>query len=139
MSTTAYKGRDALIKISADGGSTFSTVGGVRTNALTINNEPVDVTNAGSNGFREHLADGGVQSVSMSCDGLVVDNTAFETMMTQAKDRTLVRYKFEFATGGIIAAPFVVTSIQLTGTYNDAQSFSAQLESSGSVSITAPT
>lgn len=139
MSTTAYKGRDALIKVSADGGSTFTTVGGVRTNGLTINNEPVDVTNAGSAGFREHLADGGIQSVSLSCDGIVVDNAAFETMLTQAKDRTKVRYKFEFATSGSIAAEFVVTSVQLTGTYNDAQTFSAQLESSGAVTITLPT
>ncbi len=139
MSTTAYKGRDALIKVSADGGSTFTTVGGVRTNGLTLNNEPVDITNAGSNGFREHLADGGIQSVSMSCDGVVVDNTAFETMLTQAKDRTKVRYQFAFANSGVIAAEFVITSIQMTGAYNDAQTFSASLESTGAVTITLPT
>lgn len=139
MSTTAYKGRDALIKVSADGGSTFTTVGGVRTNGLTLNNEPLDITNAGSAGFREHLADGGIQSVSMSCDGVVVDNTAFETMLTQAKDRTKIRYRFEFGATGAIVAEFVITSIQLTGTYNDAQTFSASLESTGTVTVTVPT
>lgn len=138
MATTAFRGRDALIKVSADGGSTYTLVGGVRTNNLTLNNEPVDITNAGSGGFREYLADGGVQSCSMSVDGLVVDNAAFETMLTQAKDRTIVRYQFEFASTGKITGGFVVSNLQLTGAHNDAQTFSCSLESSGSVSITLP-
>lgn len=137
--TTAYKGRDALVKISSDGGSSFTTVAGVRTNGVTINNEPVDVTNAGSGGFREYLADGGVQSVSMNVDGVVVDNTAFETMLTQAKDRTKVYYQFAFANLGTITSKFVITSIQLTGSYNEAQTFTAQVESSGPLAITLPT
>ena len=137
--TTAYKGRDALAKISSNGGSTFTTVAGIRTNGVTINNEPVDVTNAGSGGFREYLADGGVQSISMNVDGVVVDDTAFETMLTQAKDRTKVFYQFAFANAGSIKAKFVITSIQITGSYNEAQTFSAQIESSGPLTITLPT
>lgn len=139
MPTTAYRGRDALIKVSTDGGSTHTLVGGVRTNNLTLNNEPVDITNAGSSGFREYLADGGVQSCSMSVDGLVVDNAAFETMLTQAKDRTIIRYRFEFGNAGVISGGFVVSNLQLTGAHNDAQTFSCSLESSGQVSITLPT
>lgn len=137
--TTAYKGRDALIKISANGGSTFTTVGGVRTNGATINNEPVDITNADSAGFRELLPDGGVQSMSMNVDGIVVDATAFEDMVDQAKDRTLVYYQFGFANGGSVKALFAISSFQVTGTYNEAQTFTAQMESSGALTITAPT
>lgn len=137
--TTAYKGRDMALKISANGGSTFTTVAGVRSTGATINNEPVDVTNMGSGGFREYLADGGVQSISMNVDGVVVDDSAFETMLTQAKDRTKVHYQFAFAGTGVITAKFVITSVQVTGSYNEAQTFSAQIESSGPLSITTPT
>lgn len=137
--TTAYKGRDMALKNSANGGSTFVTVAGVRSTGATINNEPVDVTNMGSGGFREYLADGGVQSVSMNVDGVVVDDAAFNVMLTQAEDRTKVYYQFAFSGGGEITAKFVITSIQLTGTYNEAQTFSAQLESSGPLAVTLPT
>lgn len=137
--TDAYKGRDALIQISANGGSTFTTVGGVRTNGATINNEPVDITNADSAGFRELLPDGGVQSMSMNVEGIVVDNNAFEDMLDQAKDRTLVYYQFGFGNGGKVKALFAIGSFQVTGEYNGAQTFSAQMESSGPLTITPPT
>jgi len=137
--TTAYKGRDMALKISANGGSTFTTVAGVRSTGATINNEPVDVTNMGSGGFREYLADGGVQSVSMNVDGVVVDDTAFNTMLTQAEDRTKVYYQFAFSNAGSVTAKFVITSIQLTGTFNEAQTFSAQVESSGPLAVVTPT
>lgn len=139
MPTTAYKGRDALIQISTNGGSTFTTMGGVRTTGLTINNEPVDITNADSSGFRELMPDAGVQSVDLSLDGVVVDNTAFETAITQADDRTLVWYKFTYANAGIVSSKFAISSLQLTGEYNGTQTFSMSLQSSGTVTITAPT
>ena len=139
MATTAHRGRDSLIKVSIDGGSVFATVGGVRTNNLTINNEPVDVTNADSAGFREYLADGGVQSIDMSVDGVVVDAVAFQTMLTQAKDRTKLTYRFDFGNGGKILSKFVINSIQLTGAHNDAQTFSASMASDGAPTITLPT
>lgn len=139
MPTVGFKGRDALLKVSADGGSTFNTVAGIKTNGVTINNEPVDITNAGSGGFKEWLPDGGVQSVSINADGVVNDAAAFKTMLAQAFDRTSVRYKVEFAGSGVIAAEFVLTSFQVTGTYNDAQTFSAQMESDGTVTLTDPT
>lgn len=136
--TTGFKGRDALLKISADGGSTFSTIGGVKTNSATINNEPVDITNAGSAGWKEWLADGGVQSVSMSVDGVTNDATAFKAMMSQAADRTKIRYKMEFAGSGVISGEFVITQFVFNGAFNDAQAFSASLESSGVCTVDPP-
>jgi predicted secreted protein len=136
--STAYKGRSAALLVSANGGSTFTTVGGVRTNNMTFNNNPVDITSVSSGGFQEMLADGGNQSVSISIDGIVIDNTPFETMLTQADDRTLIWYKVEFASGGVLTARFVVSSLQIGAPYNDAQTFSASLESSGTITFTVP-
>ena len=139
MPTNAFKGRLALLKVSSDGGSTYATIGGVKTTGAAINNEPVDITNAGSGGWKEWLADGGVQSVSMNVDGGINDAEAFQTMMTQAADRTKVRYKMEFAGTGIISGEFVITTFNINGAFNDAQAFSASLESSGVCTVDPPT
>lgn len=136
--STAYTGRSAALGISADGGSTFTTIGGVRANNVTLNNNPVDITHVSSGGFQEMLPDGGSQSVSISVDGVVIDNTPFETMLTQADDRTLIRYKVTFANAGVLEAAFAITSLQLGAPYNDAQTFSASLESSGTIIFTVP-
>ena len=101
MATTAHRGRDALMKVSIDGGSVFATVGGIRTNNFTINNEPVDITNADSAGFRELLADGGVLAEhryvrrrrGCRCRRI-------QTMLTQTKDRTKLTYQINFGNGG---------------------------------------
>lgn len=137
--STAYAGRAAALSNSANGGSTFLVVGGVRTSSVTLNNNPVDITNVGSGGFQEMLANGGNQALSISLDGVVLDNTPFETMLTQAKDRTIIRYRLAFASGGVIEAPFVIASVAITGAHNDAQTFSATLESSGTIIFTVPT
>lgn len=134
--TTAFKGRSATLSISANGGSTFTTIGGVRTTGLTINNNPVDITNDGSGGFRELLADGGTQEFNIDIDGVVADDTAFQSMEAVADDRTLVWFKFVYASGGIVTALFAVSSYKITGTYNDAQTFTASLMSSGTVTFT---
>jgi len=137
--TLAFKGRSAALQISSNGGSTFTTIGGVRTNGITLNNNPVDITNVDSNGFQELLADGGVQSLSISLDGIVVDNTPFETMQTQADDRTLIWYRLSFATNGVISARFAVASLQIGAPYDGAQTFSATLSSSGAITFTPST
>lgn len=136
--TTAYKGRSATFQISANGGSTFTTIGGVRTTNVSINNNPVDITNVSSGGFQEMLPDGGTQAVEISLDGIVVDDTAFETFQAAIDDRTLVWYKFSFASGGIITSKFAVNTFQIGAAHDGAQTFQATLSSSGVVSTLTP-
>jgi len=137
--TTAYKGRSGTLQISANGGSTFTTIGGVRTKTVAVNNNPVDITNDGSNGFREMLADGGTQGVDISFDGVVVNDTAYETLLSQAHDRTAIYWKFNFADAGVITAKFVVGSISYGAAHDNAQTFSISAMSSGTVTFTEPT
>lgn len=137
--TTAYKGRAAVWAISANGGSTFTVIGGVRVTNMTINNNPVDITNVLSDGFREMLPDGGTQSVDVSLEGVVVDDAAFQTFLAQAHDRTLVYHRFSFADAGVILAKFAVNSHQYGAPHDGAQTFSSSLGSSGTVSFTEPT
>lgn len=137
--TTAYKGRSGPLQISANGGSTFSTIGGARANDVTINNNPVDITNVSSGGFQELLADGGTQSVSISLSGVVSSDAQFKTLQATADDRTLVWYKFTFGAAGVITSKFAVSNLQLGLPHDGAQTFSCQLMSSGTVTITPDT
>ena len=72
----AQKGQSMLMKV-GNGGSpeTFTTIGGLRSTSLTVNNESVDVTNKDSSGKRTFLAAAGVQSISVAGSGVFTDAT----------------------------------------------------------------
>lgn len=137
--TTAYKGRSGILQISTNGGSTFTTIGGARTTNGTINNNPVDITNVSSAGFRELLADGGIQSVDVTVDGVVANDASLKALQACADDRTLVYFKFTWGATGSIVGQFACASLGLNMDNADAQKFTAQLQSSGTVAITPDT
>ena len=64
----AQKGSAMLMKV-GNGGSpeTFTTIAGLRSTSLTINNESVDVTNKDSSGKRTMLAAAGVHASGQAC------------------------------------------------------------------------
>lgn len=134
--TTAYKGRLGILQISTNGGSTFTTIGGAKTSNLTINNNPVDITNVSSGGFRELLPDAGAQSVDVTVDGVVASDTALKALQACADDRTLVYFKIPFGAAGSIVGAFACASLAVNNDNVDAQKFTAQLQSSGTVNIT---
>ena len=62
----AQKGSALLLKIGADASAaaasdTYTTVGGLRSTSITLNQESVDITNKDSANARELLADAGVE------------------------------------------------------------------------------
>lgn len=134
--TTEYEGRDAILKTSANGGSTFTVVGGARTSNVTINNAPVDVTNVSSGGWRKLLAGAGTKSVDMSVDGVVSDDSAFQALQTQANDNTSVYMKIDYAGSGSIVGTFVVNNLVLNNSHDNAQMFTCSIQSSGPVTWT---
>ena len=54
-----------LLKINTTG-STYVTVGGLRSTSISLNDEAVDITTKDSAGVRNLLARGGVHYISMS-------------------------------------------------------------------------
>lgn len=137
--TTAYKGRSATMQISANGGSTFTTIGGVRTTSLKINNNPVDITNVSSGGFREVLADGGTQQFDIDVDGILVDDTAWEALEAVVDDRTLVWFKLSFGNAGVVTSKFAASAFSIGAPHDGAQTFTCSLMSSGTVTFTPTT
>ena len=70
----AQKGSAMLMKVGNAGSpETFTTIAGLRSTSLTVNNESVDVTNKDSSNNRTLLAEAGVQSISVSGSGVFTD------------------------------------------------------------------
>lgn len=131
--TTAYRGRDALLKVSTTGGSTFQIVGGCRTTNSTYNNNPVDISNALSQGYTEFMPDAGNKEMQVTLDGVITNDAMQIILETSARDRTLLAYQINYSGAGIFQGLFAISTFGITGVYNQAQTFTATLVSSGQI------
>lgn len=133
----AQTGRTALVKLDNTGGGSYQTVGGVRTRALKINSEAVDVTNSDStNQWRELLAAAGVKSVEISASGVFTDDTYINQVVAYAKDCTIRNWQFIHSAIGTFQGAFQVTDFELGAEYNGAVTFSFTLQSAGEITFT---
>jgi TP901-1 family phage major tail protein len=133
---SAQKGRLVLIKVSAGGTpDVFSTVGGLRTKSLTVNNEQVDITESDTAPWRQLLGDAGLRSVSMSGTGVFKDDSAFNRVEDLSFTGALEDYQLVFGNGDYIQGQFQVASLQWAGDHDKEQQYDVTLESGGVVSM----
>jgi TP901-1 family phage major tail protein len=120
-----------------NGGSpeTFTTIGGLRSTSLTINNESVDVTNKDSSNNRTMLAAAGVQSISVSGSGVFTDAASETTIKTNVLADTIDNYQFLVPDFGTFTGGFQVTSVEYAGEFNGEVTYSMSFESSGSITF----
>ena len=132
---TAKPGRQLLLKVSTGPSPTiFVTVGGLRNVQLNVNNNPVDITNAASNGFREWLGNGGVQSLSVSCDGIFdATSQGSDLLVAAAINRASIQVQVISGHGDQFVTDAVVNGFGRSGPVEGVETFSCQLESSGTV------
>ena len=132
----AQKGAALLLKINTTG-STYVTVGGLRSTSITLNDEAVDVTNKDSSGNRELLADGGIHSMSVSGSGVFTD-AATETTLKDAMNATAFKnFQILVPDFGTYTGAFMVASLEYAGEYNGEVTYSVTLESSGAITFSA--
>lgn len=136
----AQKGSALLIKIGADNtaaanADTYTTVGGLRSTSISHNEEAVDVTNKDSAGIRELLANGGVQSVSVSGSGVFTDATSETTLKTAFGASAFSNYEIVIPDFGTYQGKFMIASLEYAGEYNGEVTYSVTLESSGTISF----
>lgn len=131
---TKYAGKDFLLKIS-DGASpdTYTTLAGLRSNSLSINNEQIDVTDKDDSRWRK-LIEGGVRSISLSGSGLLQNATAHSTLVGFAKNGTIFSAQCAFA-NMTMTGRFQISSFEVSGEYTDAQQYSVTLESADDIAI----
>lgn len=127
----AAKGRLLLLSV-FDGVSDFDAVMHCRQNDVTVNNEAVDITTkASTGGWRELLQGAGIQSMSMTAEGVHYNEPA--QVRLAAIGQAITDYFIENGVGEKWAGPFQLTTYQRSGAYNDAESFNVTLESAGRV------
>lgn len=139
------KGRLMLIKI-GDGATpteAFTTLCGLRSKTLTINNAEVDVTSAdcttpGGPLWTEVMD--GAKRVSVSGNGYFKDETAEATLTTLAlADTPMGNFQIIVPDFGTFEGEFMVSSVEFGGEQEDGVTYSLSLASSGEVTFTPAT
>lgn len=103
---------------------------GARTKSLTINNEAIDVTTDDDEGFRTLMETPALKSIDMSIEGVTKD---MDIIAKAAAGTTLIEtYRMDFVEfGTYIEGEFRLNNVQLGATYNDAVTFTAEVQSTG--------
>ena len=142
----AQKGKDVLMKINTSG-STFVTIGGLRSTSITLNDEAVDITNKSSKGTRTLLAGAGVNSISISGSGVFTDTTEEQLVRTTfaaqqntsdgSTGQTPAFKNFQFIVPdlGTYTGAFMIASIEYAGEFNCAATYSMTFESAGYITF----
>lgn len=134
----ASGGKNILIKDDSDGAGNFITLGGMRTKALTINRESIDVTDSDSvQLFRELLEGGGVASLSLSGGGVFKASAGEKRCVGRVIAGTIVEHQFVYPGLGTFEGLFQTTQAQLNGEYNGEAQFQLSFESAGVIAFTA--
>lgn len=131
----AQKGSAVLIKIAVSG--TQTTVGGLRSSSITLNDEMVDITNKDSSNNRTLLPQGGIQSMSISGSGVFTDAASETQLRTNFGGATLSSMSFVIPDLGTYAGSFQITSLEYAGEFNGEATYSLTAESSGAITFTA--
>jgi TP901-1 family phage major tail protein len=129
----AQRGKALLLKIDISG--TMTTVGGMRSTSMTLNDEAVDISNKDSGSQRELLPAGGILSMSITASGVFTDSTAEQTLRSAYGTSTFKSYNIIVPDLGTYAGTFMIASLEYAGEYNGEATYSVTLESSGSITF----
>lgn len=115
----------------------LTTVAGLTTNSITINNEPVDVTTKDDEGWRRLLEGVAFKSVSMSAAGRWQTAAGKSALVTEIIAGTFGHYQLVDEAGGKFEGSFLMSSLEDTGAHDGVEEFTINLESTGGVAWTA--
>jgi TP901-1 family phage major tail protein len=135
---SAQKGRDLLLKIDVTGTSSFQTVAGLRSHAITFNAETVDVSHQESAGqWRELLAGAGLKSAAIRGQGIFKDAQSDATSRGLFFDGAIRDWQVIVPDFGTVAGPFQIAHLELAGRHDGEVTFDLALESAGLLTFTA--
>jgi len=130
------RGLDFLLKIS-DGQSpdAFTTVAGMKTTSMAINNELVDTTNKDDTRHRSLLGAAGVQTMTISASGVFKDTVVEADMRLFATNASLFSAQLVFPDLGTFEGEWLISQLTYTGDHNTAMDYDVTLESSGRINL----
>jgi TP901-1 family phage major tail protein len=132
-------GRSLLVKIGDGAGSeAFTSIAGLNSKSITINNSAIDVTTPDAttpSGALWAASLNGLKSMSVSGDGIFLDESAQEgrlnTIAMQADP--VANFELVVPDFGTYSGSFRVTSLEFGGETEGATTFSLSLESNGTI------
>lgn len=128
------KGREILLKIDISG--TKTTIGGIRSNSINLNDSMVDITDQASTGrYRELLAAAGVKTVSISGSGVFKDSASENSLLTNWVNGTIPAWDLVVPGLGTFTGSFMITQLQYSGNHDNELTFSVSLESAGEITF----
>ena len=130
----AQRGGALLLKVDVSG--TMTTVGGLRSTTITINDEAVDITNKDSGGSRALLPQGGIQSMTVAGSGVFTDTTSEQLLRSSLGASSFLSYNVVVPDLGTYAGTFMIASLEYAGEFNGEVTYSITLESSGGITFT---
>lgn len=109
---------------------------GARTDSLTVNNEPLDITDKDDAGWRTMLNDVGVRTVSCEVEGVLKDATLLTDGVGTASTALLKECVVTISGIGTLTGDFFLNSIQIGAEQADVVTFTATLESGENMTAT---
>ena len=106
-------------------------VTGMRTKTITLNNEPIDITSDDDDGWRTFLAEDPAQRfIDMAVEGVTKDNELMK-LAALGGSQLISEYTLSFPGLGSFTGDFYIGSLELGAPYNEAVTFSCNIQSSG--------
>jgi predicted secreted protein len=106
---------------------------GVKEKGFTMNGEPIDITSDDDAGWRQLLAVAAQKEVEFSVSGVTKDFVLLADWFAGTVSQALT---IIFESGAQVSGTFFLSSLQMGGVHNDAQSFDATFMSDGAVTYT---
>lgn len=126
------------VKLYSGDVATGTLVAGGRGHSISINNEAIDITDKGDNGWRTLLDDASVRSVDIGFEGLM-DGETLIAVSLGATSALLSDYTVQVEGIGSFSGTFHLSSIEIGSPHDDATEMSGTLASSGVIAWTAVT
>jgi len=133
----AQKGRALLMKIgNAASPEVFTTIGGMRSTSITLNDEAVDITNKDTtNDARSLLAAAGIKSMSVSGNGVFTDSASETTLYGKWHAAANANYQFLVPNLVTFTGAFMLETLEYAGEYNGEVTYSFSFQSAGDITI----
>lgn len=116
--------------------SPASLVAGARSDSITINNEAIDITDKGDDGWRTMLNDASVRTVEMSVEGVLKGDSLISKSLG-ATTALLGDYVIDIDGIGEVSGEFFFQNFAISAPHDDAATFTATIQSSGEIEFTA--
>ena len=95
----------------------------------------VDETNKDTSNARTILAQGGVNSITVSGSGVFTDSASETTLKGKFNVSALTNYQFLVPDFGTFTGAFMLTTLEYGGEYNGEVTYSFTFESSGAITF----